>query len=503
MLRSMNKKTRVAIIGSGFGGLAAAIRLQAAGFPTTVFERRDKAGGLAHVVRDQGFTFDAGPAVLTAPFVIEELFQAANRPMNSYVELLPVQPLIRMFWENGFSFEISNDPRKIEQQIEKIAPSDVGGYRKFLAFSKKAFDQYDRKMCAEPFQDPWSMVRAAPRLLRLTAYRSAREVIDSFISDPRLREALAFPSKLMGADPSNAPALHASRHFLETHSGIVFPKGGINALVRGLVQLFTDLGGSLRVNADIESIVAKDGKVMGVQLTTGERQAFEVVVSNADVTHTYTQLLKKNRVARKVSQKVSKMTYGSSALVVCFGTSKKYSNVAQHNVIFGPSPYYLHVPTVTDLSLAPANGETFCALAMVPNLEKFNVFWPEEGPRFAEKMLDFIEQQCLPGLKKNIVTRKIFTPIDFESEFRTTFGSAFSIEPTLQQSFYFRPHNRDTNIHGLYLVGAGTHPGPGVANVMNSAKVTAKLIVDDFGPDRFGFTGEGVTIPAELAPEPG
>ena len=490
-------KPRVAIIGSGFGGLAAAIRLQAAGCQTIIFEKRDQPGGRAYVYRDNGFTFDAGPTVITAPHCLEELFTVAGKSMGDYVELLPVQPFYRLFWDDGFQFDYSDDDGALEQQIRAKSPADWAGYQKFLKYSQEVFHQGYEKLVHVPFLSLASMAAVAPQLIRLEAYRSVYSMVAKHVRDPHLRQLFSFHSLLVGGNPFTTTSIYTLIHCLERKWGVFFPKGGTGQLVQALVKVFQELGGEIRYDAEIDSIVTRDGAVAGVQTKTGRQEGFDLVVSNADVMHTYDRLLKDEPRAAATARQLGKKKYSMSLFLIYFGTKRKYLNLQHHNVIFGPRyrellsdifergklaedfSLYLHAPTRSDPSLAPQECDAFYVLSPVPHLGKLAIDWQAEGPRYAAKILNYLEQRYMPGLTASIVTQRIFTPADFKSELNAHHGSAFSLEPRLLQSAYFRVHNRDRNIRGLYFVGAGTHPGAGIPGVVNSGKATATLILDD------------------------
>jgi phytoene desaturase len=488
---------RVAVIGSGFGGLAAAIRLQAAGFKTVIFEKRDLAGGRAYVYRDHGFTFDAGPTVITAPDCLRELFSLADKSMADYVELLPINPFYRLFWEDGYQFDYSADARHLEEQIRRKSPADLEGYQKFLSYSEKVFHEGYEKLVHVPFLNLWSMVAVAPQLIRLRAFRSVYSMVAKHIRDPHLRQLFSFHSLLVGGNPFTTTSIYTLIHCLERKWGVFFPKGGTGALVRALVKLFLDLGGEIRFNAAVSEITTSEGRVTGIVTQEGRKESFDLVISNADVFHTYSVLLKREPRVEAMRKKVSAMNYSMSLFLIYFGTNRKYPNLQHHNIIFGPRyrellsdifergrladdfSLYLHAPTLSDPSLAPAGCESFYVLSPVPHLGKLAVDWGFEGPRYAERILAYLEKHYMPGLRSAIVTRRLFTPDDFRTELNSRFGSAFSLEPRLLQSAYFRVGNRDRRLRGLYFVGAGTHPGAGIPGVINSAKATAGLIFDD------------------------
>lgn len=499
---------RAAVIGSGFGGLACAIRLQAAGFHTAVFEQRDLPGGRAYVYRDQGFTFDAGPTVITAPYCLEELFALCGRSMASYVTLVPVNPFYRLFWEDGYRFDYCNDDARTFAQIREKSPRDEQGYRDFLRYTEEVFREGYEKLVHVPFPDLWSMVRIAPQLVRLGSYRSVYGSVSKFIADAHLRQALSFHSLLVGGNPFTASSIYTLIHYLERKWGVWFAIGGTGALIRGLVRLFEDLGGELRLKSGVETILTDKGRVSGVVTRGGAAETFDVVVSNADVVHTYERLLG-GPVGAARARRLKRMKHSMSLFLIYFGTRRRYAELEHHNVIFGPRyrellsdifergvladdfSLYLHAPTYTDPSLAPPGCHAFYVLSPVPHLGKGSVDWHSAGAPYAERILAYLEKHYMPGLRDDIVTQRIFTPLDFRKQLNAHVGSAFSLEPRLSQSAYFRVHNRDRAIGGLYFVGAGTHPGAGIPGVVNSAKATAGVVLADFHGRGFGAYGGG------------
>ncbi len=495
---------RVAVIGSGFGGLAAAIRLQAMGFETTCFEARDLPGGRAYVYRDAGFTFDAGPTVITAPHCIEELFQVSERSMGDYVELLPVDPMYRLQWEDGTSFDYTSDEDGLVAQVASISPNDVDGYRRFADYTRKVFQKGYVELGATPFLNFRDMVRCAPDLMKLRADRSVYSAVSRFINDEHLRQAFSFHPLLVGGNPYETSSIYTLIHWIERQWGVFFPKGGTGALVQGLVRLFEDLGGHLRLNSPVQQIrLVGAGRHRStsyrheVTLAGGEREVFDAVVSNADIHHTYAKLYGAEPAARPMRRKLEKMDWSMSLFVMYFGTNRRYDDLAHHTILFGnrykglledifhghrlPDDFslYLHAPTVTDPSLAPAGGEAFYVLSPVPHLGRADVDWESVAQRYGDTILESLERH-LPGLREAVVTRRHFTPVDFRDQLNAHHGSAFSVAPKLTQSAYFRPHNKCDRIPGLYIVGGGTHPGAGVPGVINTAKATTALVARDF-----------------------
>jgi phytoene desaturase len=487
------------VIGSGFGGLALAIRLQSAGFATTVFEQRDKPGGRAYVYEDQGFTFDAGPTVITDPDCLRELFALTGRRLEDYVDLMPVVPFYRLCWEDGYTFDYSNDFERTTAQIAQKNQRDVDGYRRFLEYADEVLREGYVKLGAVPFLNFTDMVKAAPQLVRLQSYRSVYSIVAKFIKDEQLRQAFSFHTLLVGGNPFNTSSIYALIHSLEHRWGVWFPKGGTHALVRGLVQLFEDLGGEMRVATPVEEILTEGETVVGLRTVDGWQGGFEAVASNADVVFTYEKLLARSPRGRQAAKAIKRRSFSPSLFVLYFGVQGEYPDLAHHSILFGPRyrdllreiysgpsladdfSLYLHSPTVSDPDLAPAGCSAYYVLSPVPNLESADLDWSEIAPQYADQILEYLETHYMPGLREKVVTTRTFTPFDFRDELNAHLGSAFSLEPVLWQSAYFRTHNRDDRIGNLYFAGAGAHPGAGIPGVVGSAKATAGLMLEDFG----------------------
>ncbi|HWA62444.1 MAG TPA: phytoene desaturase [Caulobacteraceae bacterium] len=488
---------RVAVIGAGFGGLALAVRLQSAGHSVTLIEARDKPGGRAYVWNDQGFTFDAGPTVITDPASLEELFALSGRKLADYVTLISVEPFYRLCWEDGDVFDYVNDQAGLDAQIAKRNPADVEGYRRFLKFSEEVYQEGYVRLGHVPFLQFASMLAAAPQLMRLQAFRSVYDKVAGFVKDDHLRQALSFHTLLVGGSPFAASSIYALIHALERRGGVWFAKGGTNALVSGLVKLFQDLGGEVRLSAPVRKIATQNGRVTGIVNADGAFEAFDAVASNADIMHTYDRLLADDPRGRSVARGLKRRRFSPSLFVLHFGLKRPQPHLKHHTICFGNRyrglideiygksslasdfSLYLHSPCATDPSLAPEGCSTHYALSPVPNLGVAPIDWESEGPKYRDRILDYLERHYIPGLREDLVTTRIFTPKDFETELNAWQGSAFSLEPVLTQSAWFRTHNRDDVIPNLYFVGAGTHPGAGVPGVVGSAKATAGLMIDD------------------------
>ncbi len=498
--RPPGSRRRAAVIGSGFGGLAAAIRLQSMGFETVCYETHDKPGGRAYVYEDNGYIFDAGPTVITAPHCLEELFELSGRRLSDYVQLLPVTPLYRLQWSDGVSFDYVADEQGLIEQVRRVSPDDVDGYRRFADYTRRVFEKGYEELGAVPFLHFTDMIRAAPHLARLRADRSVYATVAKFIKDEHLRQAFSFHPLLVGGNPFDTSCIYTLIHWIERKWGVSFPKGGTGALVRGLANLFEDLGGEMLLNTPVNRVVLeKRGDSLLHLLQAGDlaTAAYDVVVSNADVHHTFSRLYRDVGGARRRVQRLERMSWSMSLFVLYFGTNKRYPNLAHHTILFGtrfqgliqeifhgnrlPADFslYLHAPTITDRDMAPDGGESFYVLSPVPHLGNAPIDWDACATAYGNAILESLERH-LPGLRDSIVTRRHFTPVDFATKFGAYHGSAFSVAPKLTQSAYFRPHNRDPSIPGLYLVGAGTHPGAGVPGVINSAKATCDTIAADY-----------------------
>ena len=489
------KKTIV--IGAGLGGLALAIRLQASGISTILLEGRDKPGGRAYVRREQGFIFDMGPTVITDPSAIEELFTCSGTRIAEYVDLLPVAPFYRLCWESGEVLEYGNDQQRLEEQIARFNPDDVEGYRRFFAYSREVFKEGYLKLGFVPFLAFRDMLRAGPQLVRLQAWRSVYSLVSKFIKNEHLRQAFSFHSLLVGGNPFATSSIYTLIHALERQWGVWFPRGGTNQLVHSMTKLYRDLGGEMLVNAKVERMETEGDRISAVRLQDGRRFEAAAVASNADVVHTYDKLLSDHPRGKTRAAELKKMSMSNSLFVIYFGLNNPHSQLAHHTVCFGPRykellddifhkdalsddfSLYLHAPCATDPTMAPPGCGTFYVLAPVPHLGTANIDWDAEGPRFRDRIFDYLEKHYMPGLREQLVTHQIMTPFDFRDELDAHLGSAFSVEPLLTQSAWFRPHNRDDKIDNLYLVGAGTHPGAGIPGVLASAKTTAGLMIED------------------------
>jgi phytoene desaturase len=491
--------TSAVIIGAGFGGLALGIRLQSAGISTTIVEARDKPGGRAYVWQRDGFTFDAGPTVITAPDTLEELWALSGRRIADDVTLVPVNPFYRLSWPDGTTFDYTNDDTLLRAEIGKLDPHDIAGYAKFLDYSAGVYREGYEKLGHVAFLDFRSMLKAAPSLAQYQAWRSVYAMVSTFVRNEKLRQALSFHTLLVGGNPMTCSAIYALIHKLERDGGVWFAMGGTNQLVAAMVRHFERLGGVLRLNEPVETIETLGDRATGVTLRSGETLPADMVASNGDLVQTYRHMLRSSRSAQRTAQRLERKRFSPSLFVVHFGVKGTWPGIPHHSILFGPRyqgllsdiydhgilsqdfSLYLHHPTVTDPGMAPEGHSTFYVLAPVPHLGKFPADWAEIGPEYERRILDEVGRRFIPDIHERIVTKFSYMPSDFREDLGAHLGSAFSLEPILTQSAYFRAHNRDDSIANLYFVGAGTHPGAGIPGVVGSAKATAALMLEARG----------------------
>ncbi len=481
------------VIGSGFGGLAAAIRLGAKGYRVTVIEKRDKPGGRAYVLEKDGYKFDMGPTVVTAPHLFEQLFELSGKKMSDHVELRSVDPFYAVRFDDGTSFDYTGNSDAMFSQIRDLTPQDIEGYKEFLKISEKIFHVGFEQLSEVPFDSWMSMLKIAPTMMRLKSYKTVYGLISSYIKNEKLRQLLSFHTLLVGGNPFNTTSVYALIAYLEEKWGVHFPMGGMGALVNSLVNLAVSNGAVFRYNSEVSKIDIKDNRVCGVKLNTGEELAADIVVSNADTAWTYKNLIDSSVKRRWSRSKVDRLKLSMSLFVWYFGTNKKYDQVKHHSILLGPRyrgllddifhnkkladdfSLYLHRPTATDPSLAPEGKDAFYVLSPVPNLES-DTDWKTATEPYRASIQAYLEKSLLPDLGSNIDVSYVMTPNDFRDDLLSVNGAAFSMQPTLFQSAYFRPHNKDADVDGLFLVGAGTHPGAGLPGVLCSASIMDKLV---------------------------
>jgi phytoene desaturase len=485
---------RIVVIGSGFGGLAAAIRLQQQGHQVTIVEKRDKPGGRAYVYEQDGFTFDGGPTIITAPWLIHELFERSGKRTEDYVRLVRIDPFYNIRFEDGSVFRYTGDRAEVIEQIRSFSPADVPGYLRF-ADAAEAIFAAGMALIDTPFDRVTDMLRVAPDLVRLRADRSVASFVARYLTDRRLRQVFSFHPLLVGGNPFQSTSIYALIHTLEQRWGVWFAMGGTGALVRALVRLFTEAGGVLRLNAEVAEIEvdAATRRASAVRLASGERLAADAVVSNGDVARTYMDLVPSAVRRRNSDRRMRRMRYSMSLVVIYFGTDRTYDDVAHHEILMGPRyegllddiftkkaladdfSLYLHRPTATDPSLAPPGCDSWYVLSPVPHLGG-DTDWRAAAKPYRDRIMSYLEARYLPGLSKHLVTERMIDPLHFRDTLNSHLGSAFSVEPILTQSAWFRPHNRSEDVANLYFAGAGTHPGAGLPGVLSSGKIVAEMI---------------------------
>lgn len=484
----------IVVIGSGFGGLAAAIRLQLQGHRVTIIEQRDKPGGRAYVYEQDGFTFDGGPTIITAPWLFEELFTLAGQRLADHVRLVPLDPFYNVRFEDGSVFRYNGERAMVEAEIRRFSPDDVAGYAPFLAATGRIFET-GFALIDQPFTHLGDMLRAVPDLVRLRAERSVASFVARYFRDERLRQVFSFHPLLVGGNPFQSTSIYALIHTLEQRWGVWFAIGGMGAMVRALVGLFERLGGELRLGTRVEEIEidTRSRRATGVRLADGERLRADAVVSNGDVAFTYQRLVPAWARRRNTDQRLARMRYSMSLFVLYFGTDRRYEEMAHHEILMGPRyrelltdifdrkvlaedfSLYLHRPTATDPSLAPPGCDAWYVLSPVPHLGG-GTDWRTAARPYRDAIVAYLEERYMPGLSRHIVTERHIDPLHFRDTLSSYQGSAFSVEPILTQSAWFRPHNVSEDVPNLYFAGAGTHPGAGLPGVLSSGKIVADMI---------------------------
>ncbi|MCW9707882.1 phytoene desaturase [Fodinibius salsisoli] len=491
-------KKKIIVIGSGFGGLATASRLLSAGHEVEIFEKRDKAGGRAYVYEQDGFTFDGGPTVITAPFLFDEIFEEAGKKRKDYVEFVPCDPFYRIFNDRGEKFDYNGNHDFVLNEIDQWNPGDKEGYTRFLKTTKAIFNKGFVELADQPFHNLWDMIKIIPDLIRLQSHKTVFQYVSKFIDDDFLRKVFSFHPLLVGGNPFDTTSIYAMIHYLEREWGVHYAMGGTGAIVEALVQLIEEQGGTINLNAEVDEITIQNGKATGIRLKDGTTHQADQVVSNADVAFTYRNMIARDHRSTYTDRKVERMKYSMSLFVIYFGTKKRYldSKLEHHNIILGERyeelladifhdkklaedfSLYLHMPTKTDPSLAPEGCESFYVLSPVPHLDS-GTDWKAQAKPYRDKIMNFLEEHYLPDLQENIVVEHHIDPLHFQQTLNSYKGSAFSVEPILSQSAWFRPHNKSEDVEDLFFAGAGTHPGAGIPGVLSSAKIIEQLVCKD------------------------
>ena len=488
----MTKK--VIVVGSGFGGLASALRLRAKGYEVTLVEKHPDLGGRARVFRKGNFTYDGGPTVITAPYLIEELFSLYNKKISDYVKIVPLDLWYRFVFSDGDTFDYSGNEKSMEKEIKKFSEKDYEGYNKLVKFTEKIFDKGFTDLSDKPFNNLSFMLKQIPSLLNLKSYQSVYGLVSNYVSNEKLRRVFSMHPLLVGGNPFTTTSIYTLILFLEKKWGIHYSMGGTGSVVKALEKLMKEEGIKIIKDAEVTEIISDNKDVKAVKINKSNIINCDYVVCNSDPPNVYKNLIKsKKNYNFLFKQKMKRMDYSMGLFVYYFGSKKQYNDVAHHTIYFGKSyekhlekifekkvlsediSYYLHRPSATDPNMAPNNQDAFYVLVPVPN-NLSNINWLNEGEKFKNLVLDKMDKTVLPGIKENVVSDFYLTPDYFEKDLATLHGSGFSIQPKFSQSAYFRFHNQSEVFDNLYFVGAGTHPGAGMPGVISSAKVLDKIL---------------------------
>ncbi len=500
---------RAVVIGGGFGGLALAIRLQAAGVQVTLVEKREKLGGRAYQLVDRGYVFDMGPSLITAPAILDGVFEAAGRRLVDYIDLIPLDPFYRIYFHDGTHLDYVSDADRMKAQMAEFDPGDAARFDDFMTAVEPIYESIiaDR-LGSKPFDSWASMFRFVPKVVKLGAWRPVHSFVSKYFKDFRHRFIYSFHPLFVGGNPFSTPAVYLMIPYLEKRGGVWFSRGGMYSLVEAMAKLFEEIGGEVRTDCAAERIEIDDGRAVGVH-AGGQYLPADIVASNADVGHTYKALVDPSVRKHWTDRKVDKTSYTMSCFLLYLGTRRQYPQLEHHTLILSerykelvrdifdrkilPDDFsmYVHAPTRTDPDMAPEGCESMYVLIPVAN-KKADIDWSSIKEQFADKVIDFLEEWGMEGLRDALEVLHIFTPDDFETELNATYGNAFAIEPKLTQTAYLRPQNRSEDVKGLYLVGAGTHPGAGVPGVVLSAETTYGCIAEDLGlPDQWDWGRPG------------
>jgi phytoene desaturase len=484
---------KIIVIGSGFGGIAAALRMKAKGYAVTLIEKHPDLGGRARVFKKEGFTFDAGPTVITAPNLLEELFALFNKNISDYVKIIPLKLWYRFVFDDKSSFDYSGDEELMKKEIEKYAIDDFVGYQKLVKLTEKIFDKGFTELSSKPFNNISFMLKQVPALLKLKSYKSVYELISTYISDNKLRKIFSMHPLLVGGNPFTTTSIYTLILFLEKKWGIHYSLGGTGNLVKAFEKLMKEEKIEIIKNSTVTELTNLNNQIVSVTVNNKDVLKADYIICNSDPPNVYKNLIKPNNYGFLFNKKIERMNYSMGLFVYYFGSKKQYNDVAHHTICFGKSykdhlnkifekkelsediSYYLHRPTATDPSMAPPGQDCFYVLVPVPN-NLSNINWHKEGEKFKQLIINKMSEQILPNLKENITADFYVTPDYFENDLSTLHGSGFSIQPKFTQSAYFRFHNKSEIFNNLYFVGAGTHPGAGIPGVISSAKVLDELL---------------------------
>ena len=497
--QTRDSSTSAVVIGAGLGGLASAMRLGAKGWRVTVVDRLDEPGGRGSSITAGGHRFDLGPTIVTVPQGLRDLWAACGRDFDADVSLVPLDPFYQIRWPDGSTFTVRQDDAAMSAEVARLSPNDVAGYRRFLKDSEARYWFGYEDLGRRPMHKAGDMIRVVPRFAQMRADRSVYAHAARRVRDPRLRFALSFHPLFIGGDPFNVTSMYILVSHLEKAFGVHYALGGVQAIARAMVRVIEAQGGQVLLNTEVDEILHRDGRAAGVLLTGGTVLPADVVVSNADPGQTYDRLLRSLPRKRWTTPRLKRARWSMGLFVWYFGTRGTRSlwpDAGHHSILVGPRykehirdifqrgrladdmSLYVHRPSVTDPSVAPAGGDTFYALSPVPHLGHGGIDWASQAEPYRRKMLALLEDRLLPGLSRHLTEQRVFTPETFRDRYLSPVGAGFSLEPRILQSAWFRPHNISEELPGLFLAGAGTHPGAGVPGVIGTAEVLASLVPD-------------------------
>ncbi len=481
------------VVGAGFGGLAAAIRLSAMGYRVQVLEKLDGPGGRAYVRRQDGFTFDGGPTIITVPFLFEELWGLCGRKLSDDIDLRLMDPFYRVRFDDGTHFDYSGDPERMRAEVARVSPDDVAGFDKFVAEADLCYQLGFEALGCKAFDSIFDLLAALPSMARMRAWRTMHGLVASYFKHPKLRMAMSLQTLLIGGNPFSVTGVYSLINALERRYGVYSAMGGTGAIVQGMVNLLQARGVPLRCNAEVKRIMVEDGRATGVQLATGEQLSADIVVCNSDTAWTYRNLVAPEHRRHWTDQRIERGRYSMSLFVWYFGTDRQYTDVPHHTMVLGPRyeglltdifrhhrladdfSLYLHRPSATDPSVAPSGCDTFYVLSPVPHLQS-GTDWAQQAEPYRQAVCRRLEETLLPGLSQHVISSHVMTPQNFQDDLLSFKGAAFGLEPLLLQSAWFRPHNRSEDVENLFMVGASTHPGAGVPGVLMSAKALQTVV---------------------------
>ncbi len=483
------------MIGSGFGGLAAAVRLGAKGYRVTVLEKLDAPGGRAYVHRRGGYVFDAGPTIVTAPFLFEELWTLCGKRFSDDITLKPLDPFYRIRFDDGSWFDYSGDAQAMRREVARFAPQDLDGYDAFFQEAEKCYRLGFEGMASISFATLSDLIAVLPDFMRMRAWKTIYNRVASFIRDPKLRMVFSFHPLLIGGNPFSVTCAYTLINALERRHGVHWAMGGTGALIQGLVGLIKGQGNSVRCESEVAEILVRHQRAVGVRLADGQILESEIVVSNADTAWTYRYLIPAQHRRHWTNAKIERTKFSMSLFVWYFGTRQQFHDIPHHMILMGPRyrelladifkrkilakdfSLYLHRPSASDPSVAPPGHDTFYVLSPVPHLQS-GVDWSVAAEPYRQAIARSLDRTIMPGFERHITESFITTPQDFQDRLLSFRGAAFGPEPVLTQSAWFRPHNKSEDIAGLFMVGASTHPGAGMPGVIASAKALESVIPD-------------------------